>query len=237
MTEKSIGSEATSTSAMPLAVYVRGSAHEFANPLNAITMYAELVKSLLAREEPTRAIEMLDRLLASCAQCGKLVHGFRRFGAGLATGESEQVSIQSVIAAAIEQASSERTTFPKIEMSKSDHFTYVDKNALQCAIVELLFNACEANAGLIRISIAKQGNQIIVDFHDDGTGVAPEIRHKIVEPFFSTYRQNGQAGLGLNLVQQILNANGGTLQIPAASANPDGTCMRMRLKTCEAQAA
>lgn len=220
--------------ALDLGTFVRGSAHEFANPLNAIGMQAELAKSLFGRDEHARALEAIERLLVNCALCGRLLQSFRRFGAGLRALPGERASVREIVNSAIEMATFERRTLPAVEVEEADLWTFGDKLALGRALAELLFNAAEAQAHTVRISMRREGPSIIVDVVDDGMGVAPDLRDKITQPFFSTRRNEGKAGLGLNLVQEVLSTNGGALQINATSAKGTGTCMRLRLSPYEA---
>jgi signal transduction histidine kinase len=236
MTEWWKQSSDEATRALDLGVFVRGSAHEFANPLNAIAMHAELAKSLFNRNEQARAIEAIERLLSSCALCGRLLQGFRRFGAGLDPHPGERASVRDIVNSAVELASAERQPFPPVEVEEVDLWTFGDKRALGRALAELLFNAAEADARIIRISIRREGASIVVDVIDDGTGVAADLRDKITQPFFSTRRHEGKAGLGLSLVQEVLSSNGGALQIdkPLAEKN-SGMCVSLRLSPCEAR--
>ena len=223
--------------ALDVGAFVRGSAHEFANPLNAIVMHAELAKSLFSRNEQARALEALERLLANCAGCGRLLQSFRRFGSGLHARPGERASVREIVDSAIELATSERPSLPPVEVEDADLWTFGDKQALGRALAELLFNAAEAQAKTVRISIRREGASIIVDVIDDGTGVAADLRDKITQPFFSTRRHEGKAGLGLSLVQEVLSTNGGALQIDGVTGQKDsGLCVRLRLSPYEARA-
>jgi CheY-like chemotaxis protein len=90
--------------------------------------------------------------------------------------------------------------------------------------VNLLVNAEQAIASqrdhgriLIRISNAEQKLQVLVD--DDGPGIAPEIRSKVFDPFFTTRRASGGAGLGLTISLVIVKEHGGTME---ALPSPEG---------------
>jgi signal transduction histidine kinase len=60
---------------------------------------------------------------------------------------------------------------------------------------------------------------------DSGHGVAPELRRRVFEPFFTT-RPNG-TGLGLAVARQIVEAHGGRIDV--ADAPGGGACFTVKL--------
>src|SRR5664279_3911410 len=115
--------------ALDLGSFVRGAAHDIANPLNAIAMNAELVKLLLERDQPARAREALDRLLEDCARCGRLIQGLQRFGSGLHAGPRRIVAVGALIDAAIVLVKEERAVAPAFHCNAVDANVLVDAPA------------------------------------------------------------------------------------------------------------
>jgi signal transduction histidine kinase len=68
---------------------------------------------------------------------------------------------------------------------------------VQDAILNLVLNAAEACGpqGHILISLSRQGRWAVLEVHDDGPGVPPELRNAVFRPFFTT-KPDG-TGLGL----------------------------------------
>jgi signal transduction histidine kinase len=62
----------------------------------------------------------------------------------------------------------------------------------------------------IRTGVADGG--AFVEVEDDGPGIAPEIKGRIVEPFFTTKGDHG-TGLGVSLVYAFTQRYGGRLEI------------------------
>ena len=52
---------------------------------------------------------------------------------------------------------------------------------------------------------------LVFDVSDDGPGIAPELSEHILQPFFTT-RSKGN-GLGLAVVQDVVDAHGGLLEV------------------------
>jgi len=226
----------TDGEALDLGAFVRGLAHDIANPLNAIAMNAELAKLLLDRDQPARAREVIDRLIADCARCGRWIQGIQHFGSGLHAHSREAISVRVLIDASIKLARQERVAgVPSIHIDGVDALVHVDRPALECAIAGLLHNAAEANADTIRIRIRVEDDRVLVDIRDNGTGIPPESLSKVAEPFFSTRRSEGGSGLGLTLACELLRTHGGGLEI-AASA-PHGACVELHLPTASGNAA
>jgi signal transduction histidine kinase len=57
--------------------------------------------------------------------------------------------------------------------------------------------------GVITINAEEIGNSLQVTFHDNGHGIAEEHINKIFNPFFTTKRDLGGTGLGLNITYNI----------------------------------
>jgi signal transduction histidine kinase len=198
-------------------------AHEFASPLNAITMNAEALKLLIERDDAARAALRTQALIADCVRCARLLEGYRRFGAGMSrtSAACEQAAIGELIDAA-DALFAGGTTRPAIE-GLGGASVFVDRTAL--AFAELLRNAADAGAAKVLLVIEEGDAAVAVDFFDDGAGIASDVRDKVLMPFFSTRRSEGRPGLGLSLAQELLRANNATLRIGPEIER--GTCMRV----------
>jgi signal transduction histidine kinase len=219
---------ATANAGLDLGAFVRGAAHDIANPLNAIAMNAELAKLLLEREQPQRALEVLDRLLADCARCGRLIQGMQRFGSGLYAGPREKFPVRGLVDAAIDLIRQERcAALPAFRVDGDDCLVWADRPALERSLAGLLHNAAEADADTVLILTSRNGDSAAIQIRDNGAGIAPESRNKAAEPFYTTHRADGNSGLGLTLARELLRSHGGELNI---SANlPKGTCIELLL--------
>ena len=87
---------------------------------------------------------------------------------------------------------------------------------IEQVIINLLVNACEAlshNHQAIVVSTAydSESDCVIVEIQDEGEGVAPEVLHRIKDPFFTTKRDSGGTGLGLAISDRIITDHGGNM--------------------------
>jgi signal transduction histidine kinase len=79
----------------------------------------------------------------------------------------------------------------------------------------LLVNGCQATAsgsGEIDVRLREIPGGVEVTVRDNGEGIPERIRDKIFEPFVSYGKENG-TGLGLTIVQKILEDHGGTIAL------------------------
>ena len=105
------------------------------------------------------------------------------------------------------------------EEHQSDLAVRGDEDLVQRMIANLVENAVKhARAEVVVRCIDRDGARRI-EVHDDGRGVAPELREKIFERF--VHATGDGAGLGLPIARWIAAAHGGTLRLE--SSGPDGS--------------
>ena len=203
--------------AFDLVAFMRGLAHEIANPLNAITMNSELIRLLLDRGDAARAREVLDRLLTDCARCAKLVRELQKFGSGLRPQARGSVPVDELLQGARTMLALEYgATLPEFRIGALDaSLQDVDRTALERALAALLRNAAEAGAATVTLDAQRDGDDVVIDVRDDGNGPAAEDLVRGVEAFYTTRRADGGVGLGLTLARELLRWHGGTLTLAA----------------------
>jgi len=99
----------------------------------------------------------------------------------------------------------------------------IDTNQLELAILNLAINARDAMAdgGAIEIRLAawqakndpslRPGNYLKLSVVDTGTGMAPDVLKRAIEPFFSSKPVGKGTGLGLSMVHGLAVQLGGAL--------------------------
>jgi len=111
----------------------------------------------------------------------------------------------------------------------------VDADQIKRAVANLMRNAIQAmpNGGLLTVSAASKGEEVVIDVTDTGPGIPEEVRRRLFEPFFTTREQG--SGLGLAIVHQAADKNRGRVQV--ATAEAQGTTFTLRLPTEESAVA
>ena len=96
---------------------------------------------------------------------------------------------------------------------------WFDPRKLERALYNLLLNACEAapsGGGNVQVIIGRSGSSVTIAISDNGPGIAEEIRDKLFHPFVSFGKENG-TGLGLTVVQKIVQDHGGKVLMERTS--------------------
>lgn len=116
---------------------------------------------------------------------------------------------------------------------------YVRGNTEQLyrAISNLLSNAIQytPGGGQVMVSLLSQGAHAVVQVKDTGVGITPEEQPKIFNRFYRTEqersRRRGGAGLGLAIVQSIVQAHQGVLQVHSKVGKGSIFTIRLPLHT------
>src|SRR5580700_8175672 len=106
---------------------------------------------------------------------------------------------------------------------------WFDFKKLERALLNLLLNACEAvpaESGKIDIGLRRKGESLEIRIEDNGPGIADAVRDRLFEPFVSYGKENG-TGMGLTVVQKILQDHGGDVTVEQTS--PSGTIFRVSI--------
>jgi two-component system nitrogen regulation sensor histidine kinase NtrY len=109
----------------------------------------------------------------------------------------------------------------------------LDREQIKRVLINLLDNAVAAvdGSGEVKLATAYDRDRGVVTLEvaDNGSGLAPDIKNRIFEPYFST-KENG-TGLGLTIVSQIIEDHRGYIR--AASNEPRGTRFTIELPAVE----
>jgi signal transduction histidine kinase len=106
---------------------------------------------------------------------------------------------------------------------------WFDFKKLERVFLNLLLNACEvvpAESGKIDIGLQRRGESLEIRIQDNGPGIAEAVRERLFEPFVSHGKENG-TGMGLTVVQKILQDHGGDVVVEQTSDS--GTTFRISI--------
>jgi PAS domain S-box-containing protein len=207
--------------------------HELRTPLNAILGYAQLArKGAFSAEELPAAMEVIERNARSQTQLVEDLLDLSRIVSGKIRIDVQGVNLASVIRAAIE------TLQPDAEMKgvrlKSVFDPIVrlvsgDPSRLQQVVWNLLSNAIKftPRGGEVQVALerADSGMEIIVS--DTGEGIPPDFLPNVFDRFWqadpSITRRHGGLGIGLSIVKQLVELQGGTVRAKSPGVGKGST--------------
>jgi signal transduction histidine kinase len=203
--------------------------HDLRHSLAAIVANAEfLLESHLStdqREELYQeiriAVNQMTDLIDSLLEFSRTRESLRR------TYGSVKESVERVV-----QAVRTHPRFHNVRIAvrqEGNSTGWFDTKKLERALYNLLLNACEAIAGQdgqITIDLREVLGGLEIRLSDNGRGIPEAIRGKLFEPFISYGKENG-TGLGLTVVQKIIQDHGGDVTVEKTSE--EGTVFRITL--------
>ena len=194
-----------------------GVAHELRNPLGGIEIYAGLIADDLPDGDPRKA--HIQKVIGEVRNLNKVITGFLDF-ARPAPPEPVRMDIEGLVEEAAfvlgpEMQESGVEFSSRVEAGLE---AFVDGEQLRRAIVNLMKNAVQAmrQGGGLEVRASRAGRDVAVEVRDDGPGLDEKTRARLFEPFFTT-KEKG-SGLGLAVVQQIVEVNGGRIEVEAPAA-------------------
>ncbi len=147
----------------------------------------------------------------------------------------EAVNLNQVIETSVGLLSSfikKATTDFKIEYDENLPTFPGNNQRLGQVVINLLVNACQATDNpqkpiRVTTSYLEESEEIILEVHDHGKGMTPELLHRIKDPFFTTKRDSNGTGLGLSISDTIIRNHRGWLNFNSAPGR--GTTATVRL--------
>jgi two-component system cell cycle sensor histidine kinase/response regulator CckA len=211
-----------------------GIAHDFNNILASIGILAETLG--MTEGDATRRAR-LERIVDATQDAARLTGallGYARRGRY----HDEPVDLHAVATSVYELL--ERTLDRQVRVEVrggSASWVRGDRTQLVQVVMNLALNAAEAmpDGGTVSLRTYTVGAEAILDVEDDGPGIPAELQDRVFEPYFTTKdgTSGGGTGLGLAMVQGIVEAHGGRVEIIDRER---GCCLRVHLPTVDAPA-
>ncbi len=115
----------------------------------------------------------------------------------------------------------------KVRLARALPATPIDANQMQQVLVNLIKNAMQAmtRSGTLTLQTGEGADGVWVSVADTGGGIPQELLNRIFEPFYTTKKKG--SGLGLMIVQRIVRAHGGRIELESQVGR--GTTFRIWL--------
>ncbi|MFH1463266.1 MAG: ATP-binding protein [Pseudomonadota bacterium] len=189
--------------------------HEVRNPLNAISLNAELLSEELAAlsgaVEP-EATEILAILVQEIRRLEQVTEHYL----DLARRPTPSIEPEDLGQIVVSVCRLEEPAFQQagvaLELAEPHEplIVPVDGNQLRRALLNILHNARQNGAAHVRVRLSAEGERALLSVSDDGRGVDSESLARVFDPFFS--RRSKGTGLGLAVTRQIVEDHGGRVR-------------------------
>ncbi len=204
-----------------------GVAHEIKNPLQAITVHLELLKSKLADryEEVAPEIETIAREIQRLNRVVKTFLDFTR-PIDLRMRDLEMVALAREITSLVAPSAARQDVTIEIAASPKEIFVNGDRDLIQQALLNVVMNGIESmkQGGRLRLAVESNNDECCVSVSDEGVGIAPEIRDKIFNLYYSTKGKG--SGIGLAMTFRVVQLHNGTIDFTSEPGK--GTTFRLR---------
>ncbi|MFM0740921.1 hybrid sensor histidine kinase/response regulator [Paraburkholderia xenovorans] len=214
-------------------------AHELNTPLATISLFARSVETDVAEQyDPERQKEIgraAASMLNNAQYCLTLISSFwatvHKSGAAqsAAAVESRAVRATRLIATLLDTYPFAAAQRDGITLDvKGDFVVYAMPNCVALVLSSLLSNALRALAGTphpsLRIEVVAEP-ELEIRVCDNGPGIAPEIRARLLLDPVTTHAGSGGHGMGMIFCNRIMQSFGGSLRIDSALG--EGTTVTM----------
>ena len=197
--------------------------HELRNPLAALANAGELLAlqegietavQFHARTIVQRQVEQLRHLVDDLLEVSRITSGRMQL-------KLERLDLNQVVERAVETVRpliDQRKHVLSVVPSSRPAWVSADASRLEQVVVNLLTNAAKysADEARIRVAVSQEPESCLLEVRDTGDGIAPELLPRIFELFTqgkrSLERAQGGLGIGLSLVQRLVELHGGRVE-------------------------
>jgi len=209
-----------------------GVAHNVNNTLTGILGRAQL---LLRNSGDISKIESgLELIIKSAEDGAHIIRRIQDFARQRPSREFEIISVASLLKDAYELTRPKwegRSEFGPVRFAlHADSRAHVkgDPVELREVLVNMIYNAVDAmpSGGEVRLGTIETRDHVILTIADTGTGMGPEVKSRLFDPFFSTKGRKG-TGMGLAVSFGIIRRHEGSIDVESEQGR--GTTFKISL--------
>ncbi|HZY11012.1 MAG TPA: ATP-binding protein [Bacteroidota bacterium] len=201
--------------------------HDIKNPMGTIRVYAQVIegkakdKDEEIRKHSQEIIRQVDRFVA-------MTQEILDFSRGVSSMNIQEIDFGELLEAVLMFIEKDLTK-RKVKLIKNLQFSgnvKVDQDKLMRVFYNIAGNAADAmpDGGQLTVnSMAKDGT-VVIEFVDSGSGMPPEVKARIFEPFVTHGKKHG-TGLGMAIVKKVMDDHKGKIEIESELGK--GTTIRL----------
>ncbi len=220
-----------------------GIAHDFNNILSAILGYSELALDDALHDRASA--NYIREIIKAGSRARDLVYQILTFSRQTET-EAKPIQVRPIVKEALKLLRASLPSTIEIQTDiQSNAIVEADPIQIHQVIMNLCANAGHAmrpNGGTLKVALAKEtlnddftnhnpavppGEYLKIAVSDTGPGIAPGIRDKIFDPYFTTKVKGEGTGMGLAMVQGIVQNCHGAITVDSSPG--EGACFTIYL--------
>jgi signal transduction histidine kinase/HAMP domain-containing protein len=206
----------------------RGVGHEVKNPINAIVVHLELLRNKLHTADPT-AVRHMDVIASEIRRLDRVVQTLVDFTRPIELRLSEQDLgdvVEEVMLLAAPDAEKQNVHMV-YESAPIPLPVKADSDLLKQALLNIVINGAQAmpNGGTLTVRTRGFESEGQIEVSDQGSGIAPEVRDKVFNLYFTT-KKNGN-GIGLAMTYKVMQMHNGSVHF--LSREGQGTTFYLNL--------
>jgi len=210
-----------------------GVAHEIRNPLSSIKGFAVYFRQRLSGNREDE--ETADVMIAETERLNRVISQLIEFARPL-TLKKEQTNLADLVRHTIRVVDAEaRKNAVDMDIQAGEDLPRVDidPDKIKQVLLNLFLNALSAmpDGGRLSVQLGIQKEFMEVTISDTGTGIKEEDLPRIYDPYFTS--KPAGTGLGLAVVQKIMDAHGGMVQIDSKAGSGTKITLRFSLSAKE----
>ncbi len=189
-----------------LKSYTAHVTHELKSPLTALKGATELLRD--DEMPPAQRHRFLDNIDKDTQRMEDLLANMRAFSLADQNATTGSCSLSDL-------SDTLQDTFSGLEivLHNQDRTIPVQQGTLMIILTHLLENAAQHSASQVVLDVSTDDDATWLEVTDNGTGISAGNQDKILTPFFTTRRDTGGTGMGLNIVKATVEALGGRLSL------------------------
>jgi PAS domain S-box-containing protein len=204
-------------------------AHELRNPLSLVRNVITLEQTPgVPKSDPHWGHDIIDRQVNYLTRLTDDLFDVSRITREKLVLQREPLNLAEVIGAAVESSRpliDQRNHELTVTMSQNSVYVEADRVRLAQVFMNLLNNAAKytQSPGHIWLNVEQAGDTVVVRVKDTGIGIAPENLPHVFDLFYqvdrSFTRSEGGLGLGLTLVQRLVEMHRGNVEVRSDGVN------------------
>ena len=223
-----------------------GVGHEVKNPINAMVVHLELLKSKLGmmdRVTSAGALRHVDILADEMQRLDRVVETLADFSRPLELHLAERnvLDVMEAVVELTEADMDEHGVRILLDRPREPLRVRIDADLIRQALLNLVLNGMQAmpEGGILRMAGFRDKGDVVVQVADAGDGISEDILPRIFDLYFTTKVKG--SGIGLAMTYRIVQMHGGSMDVSsvtaeqaAAGGSLKGTVFSVRLPTLAA---